>query len=416
MEAVAAVAGLCGRGGPTTRPPKGLTDRGRRRSNFVGTPIVVTLGPGMQGIGTYGRVRGPAGAALVAAFCVAAAPLTALGAKPAGKTRVAVMPLLTEGEVPSEVRSQARDDIKASLKNENIELVDGRPTGANCTNFECIHSVADDADAQWVVQPALSTIDHDYGIAVRLFDAAGNLKTEEASTCEICSYPDAVEALVREAKELKVPLLEFVANPYGDREQASIETEDISRFAIRTEPEGALVKIDGERVGKTPLELDVEPGLRDVEITLRNHNDVVETIRAPRGNSKLLSYTLIENNEKQTRSLRITGWTFSMLGIGLLGAGIPLLALEERPVKNQCSGSDMDFNGRCRYRYDTLLPGALLTGFGIASLLTGITTGVIAASRRSKGDSNGTLDSMDEDTISVRPIIGPTSAGVRVRF
>lgn len=370
----------------------------------------------MQRIGTYGRTQGPRGAAFVVALCVAATPLTALGAKPAGKTRVAVMPLLTEGDVPSEVRSQARDEIRASLKDRNVELVAGRPTGANCTNLECIHAVADDADAQWVVQPALSTIDHDYGIAVRLFDAAGNLKAEEASTCEICSYPDAVQALVREAKELKVPLLEFVENPYGDREQAESETEDISRFAIRTEPEGALVKIDGERIGKTPLELDVEPGLRDLEITMRNHNDVVETVRAPRGGSKLLSYTLIENNEKQTRSLRITGWTFSMLGVGLLGAGIPLLALEERPVKKQCSGTDIDFNGRCRYRYDTLLPGALLTGFGIASLLTGITTGVIAASRRSKGDSNGTLDSMDEDTISIRPIIGPTSAGVRLRF
>lgn len=370
----------------------------------------------MQRIGTYGRMHGPRGAALAAAFCVAAAPLTALGAKPAGKTRVAVMPLLTEGEVPSEVRSEARDEIKAILRNENVEFVDGRPTGANCTDFECIHSVAEDADAQWVIQPALSTLDHDYGIAVRLFDAAGNLKAEEESTCEICSYPDAVEALVREAKQLKVPLLEFVANPYGDREQEGSETEDISRFAIRTDPEGALVKIDGVRIGKTPLELDVEPGLRDLEITLRNHNDVVKTERAPRGGSKLLSYTLIENNEKQTRALRITGWTFSMLGVGLLGAGVPLLALEERPVKNQCSGDDIDFNGRCRYRYDTLLPGALLTGFGIASLLTGITTGVIAASRRNKGESKGPLDSMDEDTISVRPIIGPTSAGVRVRF
>lgn len=370
----------------------------------------------MQRIGTCGGIRGPKSAALVAAFCVAATPLIALGAKPKGKTRVAVMPLVTEGDVPSEVRSRARDEIKAALKNKNVELVDGRPTGANCTDFECIHSVAEDADAQWVVQPALSTIDRDYGIAVRLFDAAGNLKADESSTCEICSYPDAVAALVLEAKELKLPLLEFVDNPYGDREQEGSETEAISRFAIRTEPEGALVKIDGERVGKTPLELDVEPGLRDLEITLRNHNDVVTTVRAPRGGSELLSYTLIENNEKQTRALRITGWTFSMLGVGLLGAGIPLLALEERPVKNQCSGSDVDFDGRCRYRYDTLLPGALLTGFGIASLLTGITTGVIAVSRRNKGESKGTFDSMDDDTISVRPIIGPTSAGVRVRF
>ncbi|MCR9159232.1 MAG: PEGA domain-containing protein [bacterium] len=338
-------------------------------------------------------------------------------AKPKPKVRVAVMPLLVEGEVPSEVRSEARDRIKAALKSRDYEVVDGRPPGANCTNFECIHAVAEDADAQWVVQPALSTIDRDYGIAVRLYDAAGTLKVDESATCEICSYPDAVGALVSEAEEVKEPLLGYVENPYADREQAEFETDDISRLAIRTQPSGAAVKIDGERVGKTPLEIEVPPGLRDLEITLRNHNDVVETVRAPRGGSELLAYTLVENNDKQTRALRITGWTFSMVGVALLGAGVPLLALEEQPVKSRCSGDDIDFNGRCRYRYDTLLPGALLTGFGIASLLTGITTGVIAAARKSRNEgSSDPIDSMDEDTISVRPLIGPTSAGVRVRF
>jgi|GEM_PF-2293454 len=363
-----------------------------------------------------GIVR-PRAAALVAALGMSVTPATALAAKPKGKTRVAVMPLLVEGDVPSEVRSEARDEIKGALKSRKYEVVDGRPPGANCTDFECIHAVAEEADAQWVIQPALSTLDHDYGIAVRLYDFAGNLKVDESSTCEICSYPDAVEALVVEAKELKDPLLGFVENPYGDREQAEFETDDISRLAIRTEPAGATVRLDGERIGKTPLEVEVEPGLRDLEITMRNHNDVVQTVRAPRGGSELLTFTLIENNEKQTRALRITGWTFSMVGLGLLGAGVPLLALDERPVKSDCSGENIDFNGTCRYRHDTLLPGALLTGFGVASLLTGITTGVIAAARGGRNKkAKGPLDTMDEDTISVRPILGPTSAGVRVRF
>lgn len=359
----------------------------------------------------------PRAAALAAALAMIVPGSAAAAAKPKGKTRVAVMPLLVDGDVPNEVRSEARDRIKDTLKSRDYEVVDGRPPGANCTDYECIQAVADEADAQWVVQPALSTMDRDYGIAVRLYDSAGTLKVDESSTCEICSYPDAVEALVTEATDVKVPLVEYVDNPYRDYEQAEFETDDISRLAIRTEPAGALVKIDGERIGKTPLEIEVPPGLRDLEITLRNHNDVVETVRAPRGGSELLTYTLVENNDKQTRALRITGWTFSMVGLGLLGGGVPLLALEERPVKSRCSGDDIDFDGRCRYRYDTLLPGALLTGFGIASLLTGITTGVIAASRKNRKDgSSDPIDSMDEDTISVRPILGPTSAGVRVRF
>ncbi len=358
--------------------------------------------------------KGRALSGLMVAATVAMAPSWA-HAKPK-KTRVAVMPLVVEGDVPSEVRAQARDEIRAALKSNQYDLVDGRPPGANCTNYECIHTVAESADAQWVVQPALSTIDRDYGIALRLYDFAGNLKTSEETTCEICSYDDVVASLVTETEQIQEPLLEFVANPYGDREAASSETSGPATLSIRTDPEGASVKLDGERLGKTPLEVEVEPGLRDLEITMRNHNDVVQTVRAPRGGTKVLNFDLIENDERQTKALRATGWTFSMLGIGLVGAGVPLLVLEERPVRNKCSGDNVDFAGNCRFRYDTLLPGALLTGFGIASLLTGITTGVIAYSRRTKNEKKGVLDTMDEDTISVQPIIGPTSAGVKVRF
>lgn len=348
-------------------------------------------------------------------------PLAALAAKPEPKTRVAVMPLVVDGDVPGDVRAEALDRIKVALESRDYEVVEGRPAGAHCTDYKCIRSVADDSAAQWVVQPALSTVVHDYGIAVRLYDAAGTLKVDESSTCEICSYPDAIEALVTEAAEVREPLIRYVDNPYADREAAEFEDDDISRLAIRTEPPGALVRLDGERIGKTPVEIDVEPGLRDLQITLRHHNDIVQTVRAPRGGSELLTYTMVENDERQTRALRITAWTFSMVGVALIGAGVPLLALEERPVRNQCSGNDVDFNGRCRYRYDTLLPGALLTGFGMASLVTGITTGVIAAVRKGRQSKpKGVLDTMDEDTISsrpvVRPVLGPTSAGVRVRF
>lgn len=332
------------------------------------------------------------------------------------RTRVALMPLVIEGDVPLDVRSDARDEIEAALRNRDYTLVDGRPPGANCTTHECIHSVAEDADAQYVIYPALSTRDRDYAIALHLYDFGGNLKASEERTCEICSHDEVVESLVAAADAIEAPLLEYVANPYGDREEAESETDGPSTLSIRTDPPGAVVKLDGQRVGKTPLEIEVDPGLRDLEISRSNHNGINETIRAPRGGKLRLNYDLVENNEKQTRALRITGWTFSSVGILALGGGIAFLVLEERPVKDRCSGDNIDFNGACRYRYDTLLPGGLLTGFGVASLLTGITTGVIAYSRRTRKESKGALDTMDEDTISVRPLIGPTSAGVRVRF
>ncbi len=98
----------------------------------------------------------------------------------------------------------------------------------------------------------------------------------------------------------------------------------------------------------------------------------------------------------------------------MLGGGAALLALDNSPYKDDCDGDNRDFEGRCRYRYNTLLPGALLTGVGIASIITGISTGLVAYGRRRNAQPKH--DDMEEDTISVRPLIGPTHAGLEVRF
>ena len=98
----------------------------------------------------------------------------------------------------------------------------------------------------------------------------------------------------------------------------------------------------------------------------------------------------------------------------MLGGGIALLAIDGRPYKQDCSGMNVDVDGRCRYRYDTLAGGAALTGVGIAAFVVGISTGLVVFSR--KRNAKPEKDDFDEDTVHVQPILGPTSAGLRVRF
>lgn len=337
------------------------------------------------------------------------------GARKADETRVAVMPLMVEGDVESEVQGRINDQIREALESETYTVVPGRPPGGTCRDYRCIHSVAKDADAQYVVVGSIATVERDYGIAVFVYDFSGKLKAKEEATCEICSYDEAGDALAAKVEALKPELESLVENPYGEREKEHDDSEGPGTFIIRTDPPGAVVKIDGKRRGTTPLTIEVEPGLRELEVSARNHATLTKTVRAIRSERINMEYSLVESDERQTKALRATGITFSILGVGLLGAGIPLLAIDESPVKNDCEGTNVDFEGTCRYRYNTLLPGALLTATGAAALVTGLATGLVAFGRRNKVDKSN-IDDLDEDTISVTPVFGPTSVGLRGRF
>lgn len=333
------------------------------------------------------------------------------------QTRVAVMPLMVEGDVESEVQGRINDQIRDALESETYTVVPGRPPGGTCRDYRCIHAVAKDADAQYVVVGSIATVERDYGIAVFVYDFSGKLKTKEEATCEICSYGEAGDALAEKIEAIKPELISLVKNPYGERDKEHDDSEGPGTFVIRSEPPGAIVKIDGKKRGATPLTIEVEPGLRELEVSARNHATLSKTVRAIRGERTTMEYSLVESNERQTKALRATGITFSILGVGLLGAGIPLLAIDESPYKKDCDGANVDFNGACRHRYNTLLPGALLTATGAAALVTGLATGLVAFGRRNKVDKSN-MDELDDedDKISVTPVFGPTSAGLKVRF
>ena len=331
--------------------------------------------------------------------------------------RVAVLPAMVEGDVPADVQRDLNKRVKKALRSDSYELVDAEPEGGACKNYECIRNVAKTAGARYVVVPSIATIEHDYGIAVYVYDITGGRGLERKSTCEICSHDEAIEALVTQAQDLHDPLVELVETPYGDREAETSDDEGPATLVVRTLPAGATVVVDGRKVGTTPLDVPVSPGLKDIEITKRGYVKLEKTARAVRGQRTELHYELATSRDNQTKSLRVVGWTFGTLGVAMLAGGIPLLALHEEPPKSRCSGTNIDWTGTCRYRYDTIVPGALLTSFGVAFLVTGISTGLVAFGRRNKKDKEKRkIDELEEDTISVRPIIGPTSAGVRVRF
>jgi len=101
-----------------------------------------------------------------------------------------------------------------------------------------------------------------------------------------------------------------------------------AELTLVSEPEGAEVEVDGERAGRTPLELEVEPGEHEVILTLAGREPVVREVEVEAGHSSTLSVILPPPEEETpSRRRRATGtlaiattpWSEVYLGDRLLG-------------------------------------------------------------------------------------------------
>lgn len=327
--------------------------------------------------------------------------------------KVAVLPVEVEGELPDDVREQIVQRVVSVMQSDAFVPIKAHIGEAEqCEDFACMHAAAKQVDAEFIVVPSVGTLGHDYGIAVHLYDITGALKASEEGTCEICSYGEAVDMLAEQAGLLTEPLRGLIENPYAGRETARRELLGPTQLRLSSTPVGADVTIDGLAVGRTPLTLEVRPGLRNVEISKRGHLAVRQSVRARKGELTKVDVELFENLERQNRALRISGLAFGISGIPLLAGGVALLVLHDRPMTN----CQEDATGSCQDRYDTIRPGGALTGIGLASIVVGLSTGLVYYSRKQRAEKQRRRREFEAETVVVTPIVGPGGAGLKVRF
>jgi len=334
-------------------------------------------------------------------------------AAPAARAQVAVLPVVVEGELDSEVRERIDERVLEALEGETYRLVRARAPGRRCADATCIHGVAESSKARFVIVPAVGTLSHDYAIAVRLYDFAGQLAASKETTCEICSYDEAVSSIGEQAQQLADSVARLVENPYGDRAPERREDLGPAELWVQTLPSGADVRVDGTVLGKTPLRVEVEPGLRNLEVERRGYFPIRETVRGTSGQTTELRFELVESGDDVDRAIMISGWTLGAAAIPLLASGITLLVLDGRPYKGACSEGNIDYEGNCRYLYDTLTGGAVLTSLGVATALTSVSMAIVFYGRKRGREKTTRLP--DEVGLDLQPWMGKFS-GIRVGF
>ncbi|MEZ4383539.1 MAG: PEGA domain-containing protein [Nannocystaceae bacterium] len=285
---------------------------------------------------------------------------------------VVIDPLALGDGVSSDIAVELYAAALRGLSQAGVYVVDpgeGAPTGP-CADASCRAALASTSAAKFVLSGDVAENDRTYELTIRLHDAAGAELGEATRSCAVCSLPEVEDAVASAAAELAERILA--------EEEEQPQPQPV---AIRSEPSGAQVYIDGALAGVTPFDEPLAPGVHRVELRKDGYLASALEVTVEDAPPRPLDVVLVR--AKRELPLAALGWSAVGAGAVSLVAGVTLLVLDERPYKGQCEGADVDALGRCRYLYDTR--GGGIAGVVAGVLLAGGGAALLVASRKSGG-------------------------------
>lgn len=316
--------------------------------------------------------------AIAAALSLAPLPAGAINVAPEGGSgaRAGVLPLSAEGQLPpngsEELTKGVQDGLGASgatvLTPGEVEQAFGA-NPATCADDACLIDVANKAGATHLVRPSVGIQGSDYVLTVEVLDgASGKVLHSESSTCELCGLAEAVE---------------MISSLAGALQPHIVVEGEVGSLAISSDPSGAIVTVDGEVRGETPLQLELEVGEHQVIVSKDGYFDRENLIKIDAGEDEALGLILDPSGPKGRdrapggvwgKIRPVLPWAAIGVGGASLVSGIALIAVDEKPVEfTRCDGNDVDHLGNCRFRHNTIVGGVVMTIIGVGGLAAGVT-------------------------------------------
>lgn len=277
--------------------------------------------------------------------------------------RVLVLPLRAGATVDPSLLGELRAALERGLG--RGRLLPFRDAEADaCGDDACVRSRAAAHEARFVLRSRVDERDRNFVTVLELLDADTLAPLAQARRdCEVCGSAELLETLAEQGATL-------AARPV-------VAAPRLGALVLRTRPAGARASVDGEAVGSTPLRHEVSAGRHRVAFERAGFVDVERDVVATAGVEELVEVELARGR----RPLRIAGAVLLGAGLGAAGAGGVLLGLDGRPDRSRCTGDDVDFAGRCRWRFETTTAGATTTAGGLAIAIVGLSLLVIDARR-----------------------------------
>ncbi|MBL9102282.1 MAG: PEGA domain-containing protein [Myxococcales bacterium] len=270
-------------------------------------------------------------------------------------SRLAVLPLKVDGQVDEVTRKRWSAALREGLSRGTSEVVDdGQVTpyiDGSCSSQACYDKIRANSSATHIVRATVVQKNRDYLLKIDLIDArSGVVATSSEETCEICGNEEVGKLLDSQGALLQTRLAAQGKGP--------------AVLFLDTNPSGAIVYIDGEAVGTTPLERPVLEGAHKVRVSLNGYVAEERELSFVNGVREELTLPLqrAPGNPK-TLALGAAGLAG---GILLIGSGVAMVALDDVPYRkgDKCSGVNVDADGDCKFVYNTGPLGAVLIGVG----------------------------------------------------
>lgn len=314
----------------------------------------------------------------------AAAPRLAFAAPSEGASqqqggKLAILPLVIEGSLSEADQSSLTQSLISGLERGNFtvlapdKLLAADSEAVGCDNAACYKSLAAKTGAAYIVRAVVTVRDRDYNVRVDLFNGSdGQRIAATQDGCEICGVVDASGLIDSAAATLRLKLDTLAKGP--------------ASFKLATDPPGALVTIDGEIAGTTPLNRPISPGKHLIRVSKDGFIALEREVTFVEGVGEELQYSL----EKLPSRLPGKRWGYASIAVGILGigAGVALTAIDGNNYSFDCEGDNVMDPGvtgkkECRSLFNTKWYGFGATLAGAALLTLGT---VILVSARSKTD------------------------------
>lgn len=279
--------------------------------------------------------------------------------------RVLVLPLRAGATVDPSLLGELRAALERGLgRGRLLPFRDAEADACGDDDDACVRRRAAAHGARYVLRSRVEERDRNFATVLELLDAGTLAPLAQARRdCEVCGSAELLETLAEQGATL-------AARPV-------VAAPRRGALVLRTRPAGARASVDGEAVGSTPVRHEVTAGRHRVAFERAGFVAVERDVVATAGVDELVEVELARGR----RPLRIAGAMLLGAGLGAAGAGGVLLGLDGRPDRSRCTGDDVDFAGRCRFRFETTTAGATTTAGGLAIAIVGLSLLVIDARR-----------------------------------
>ena len=306
-----------------------------------------------------------------------------------GGTRVGVLPLVIAGGVSPEIgdsRERLSSEVHQTLTDARYDTVllaaddAGNAETPYCGDAVCWQRFAREHDVTHFLVMVVRFEDPDYIVDARLVDGRnGRDAGSQSKTCDLCGLTE-VRRQVRD-----------VASTMRREVEATLVLPP-SLF-VGSSPRGAVVYLDNERVGFTPVELQPVAGTHRIRLEHPDYVSEKVDVDLVVGVRREVNMSLRRRpqpagpvadgppTEGATAMLALGGSAIGV-GAGAIAGGAALILIHGDPIERDCVGSNLDAMGRCRFLHDTRAGGFALTGIGAALVGAGVLVTVLGTRRR----------------------------------